>query len=202
MQDGIEVDGLPQKDEDVGAVKAPRPSVLDISRAFTVIGLSSLGGGLSGWMMREFVQKRRWITEQEFFSGLALAQALPGVNVVNLSIWIGFQLRRGPGAIAAATGVIVPPMFLAIAVFTVFERISRFHLVGAFLAGAAAAAIGLSIAMGIRVTRAIGWQVAPLLVMAMTIFSLLVMRWPLVPTLAVLVPLSIGLALLRLRREA
>ncbi len=150
-------------------------------------------------MMREFVEKRRWITDREFFSGLALAQAFPGVNVVNLAIWIGFRLRGGPGALAGAAGIIVPPMFLAIAVLSGFEYFARYPLVPVLLAGVVAAAIGLSLAMGARAARAVGWQPVPLLVMAATIFALLIMQWPLVPVLFVMAPISIGLAFWQLR---
>ncbi|MGP1614013.1 MAG: chromate transporter, partial [Pollutimonas bauzanensis] len=65
------------------------PSLLTMFLAFSRIGITSFGGGLSGWLMREFVRQRRWISEEEFLSGLALSQAFPGINVVNLSIWIG-----------------------------------------------------------------------------------------------------------------
>jgi chromate transporter len=178
------------------------PSLPAILKAFSVIGLSSFGGGLSGWMMREFVERRRWITEREFFSGLALAQAFPGVNVVNLAIWIGYSLRGAPGAIAGATGIIVPPMFLAILLLTLFDLLIRFPVVGALLAGAAAAAIGISIHMGLRATRAIGWQPVSLLVLAATMFALLVMHWPLLPVMVVIAPVSIGLAFWRQRAGA
>jgi chromate transporter len=188
--------------DEASSPAVPQPGTLQIFTAFAIIGLSSLGGGLSGWMMREFVQKRRWITDREFFSGLALAQAFPGVNVVNLAIWIGFRLHGGPGALVAAAGIIVPPMFLAIGVLSFFEYFTRYPLVGVLLAGVVAAAIGLSLAMGARAVRAVGWQPVPLLVMAATIFALLIMQWPLVPVLLVTAPISIGLAFWQLRPRA
>ena len=178
------------------------PSLPEIFTAFSVIGLSSFGGGLSGWMMREFVERRQWITEREFFGGLALAQAFPGVNVVNLAIWIGYSLRKTPGALASAGGIIVPPMFLAILVISVFDLLARYQVVGALLAGAAAAAIGISIHMGIRATRAIGWRPVSLLVLAATMFALLVMRWPLLPVIVGIAPVSIGLAFWQQRSDA
>ncbi len=95
---------------------APRdaspPTPLQLFLAFAKIGLTSFGGGLSGWMMREFVQRRAWLSEGEFLSGLALAQAFPGVNVVNLAIWIGFRLRGGAGALVSALGLTVPAIVM------------------------------------------------------------------------------------------
>ena len=88
-----------------GVTPPASPGLLQLFLAFAKIGLTSFGGGLSGWMLREFVQRRRWLDEGEFLSGLALAQAFPGVNVVNLSIWIGYRLGGSAGALVSALGM-------------------------------------------------------------------------------------------------
>lgn len=81
-----------------------RPTAFQLFLIFSRIALTSFGGGLSGWFMREFVQERKWMTEDEFLNGLALSQALPGVNVKNLAIWIGYRLAGRAGAIAGFLG--------------------------------------------------------------------------------------------------
>jgi chromate transporter len=179
----------------------PAPSLFEIFVGFTKAGLCAVGGGLSGWMMREFVQNRGWLSEREFLSGLALAQAFPGVNVVNLSIWIGFQLRGGRGAVCAALGMILLPMFVAIAVISAFDQIAHYRLATVLLGGAAAAAIGLSLSMGVRAVRSSAVHIAPALVIVATVVALFVLEWPLLPVLAVVAPVSIGLAFWRLRAE-
>jgi chromate transporter len=179
----------------------PAPSLVEIFVGFSKAGLCAVGGGLSGWMMREFVENRGWLSEREFLSGLALAQAFPGINVVNLSIWIGFQLRGGPGAISAALGMIVPPMFVTIAVISAFDQIAHYRLVGVLLAGAAAAAIGLSLSMGVRAVRSSAVHIAPALVIIATVVALFVLEWPLLPVLLVVAPVSIALAFWRLRTQ-
>ena len=87
---------------------ASPPTLRQLLLAFSKIGLSSFGGGISAWMLQEFVRRRRWLSEDAFFNGLAISQALPGVNVVNLSIWVGYQLRGLPGALTASLGFILP----------------------------------------------------------------------------------------------
>ncbi|WP_454857802.1 chromate transporter [Rhizobium binxianense] len=169
--------------------------------AFTKSAMMSIGGGLTGWMMREFVDKRRWLSETEFLTGLALAQALPGVNVVNLSIWVGFQLRGGWGAFVAALGMTVPPSILAIVILTLFDQVAHYHLAAMAIAGIAAAAIGLSLAMGVKAIRSTHGAVAPLVIIAAMVVTLFVLQWPLVPVLLVLVPVSIGQAFWRLRSK-
>ncbi len=125
------------------------PSTLQLVAVFTRIGLTSFGGGMSGWLMREFVQRRRWIGEEEFLSGLGLAQAFPGVNVVNMAIWIGYRLRGSTGALAGAFGIIVPPALLVIVIAVVFAELRTHPLTHLVLNGVGAAAVGLSLQIGL-----------------------------------------------------
>ena len=180
--------------------EAPRLRTLFL--AFSKIGLTSFGGGLSGWMMREFVQQRRWLTEQEFLGGLALAQAFPGVNVVNLAIWIGYRLRGGPGALASALGIVLGPMVVAILLASLFSTVGNSHRVHLVLAGVAAAAVGLSLQTSLRAARHAAKGVARALVLAATFAAIFVWRLPLLWVVGVMAPLSIALAWRRIGRDA
>jgi len=175
------------------------PSVLQIFLAFTKIGLTSFGGGLSGWMLREFVQRRSWLSEAEFLSGLALAQAFPGVNVVNLAIWVGFRLRGGVGALAGALGLVVPAMVLALVVVAAFATMAKSDSVHLALAGVAAAAVGLSLQTGLRAARRAARGLPALAVMVVTFVAIFLLKLPLLWVVGAMAPLSIGLAYLRLR---
>jgi chromate transporter len=175
--------------------------VLAVFLAFARIGLTSFGGGLSGWLLRELVQRRRWLGEKEFFASLALAQAFPGVNVVNVSILIGYRLCRWPGALAAAIGLVVPAAFVAIGIAAVFEGLLRFPATRPALAGIAAAAIGLSLQMAVRAVRRAVSGPLPAALFAATFLALAVLRLPLLPVIAVAAPVGIGAAFLRLRRK-
>ena len=83
------------------------PTLLGLFLIFSRIGLTSFGGGVSGWLLREFVQDRDWISEEDFLNGLAISQALPGINVKNMAIWIGHRLLGWRGALLAVTGIIM-----------------------------------------------------------------------------------------------
>lgn len=178
------------------------PSLGGIFAVFTKIGLTSFGGGLSGWILREVVQRRQWLSEQEFLSGLALAQAFPGVNVVNLAIWIGYRLRGGRGAFAASAGIVVPPMAVAILLAAAFSQIGNSDRVHIALGGIAAAAVGLSLQTGLRVARHAARGLPRLLILAATFAAIFVWRLPLLWVVGVMAPLSIGLAWVRVRKEA
>ncbi|WP_295958463.1 chromate transporter [Rhodoferax sp.] len=177
------------------------PSLRSIFLAFSKIGLTSFGGGLSGWLLREFVQRRAWLTEQEFLSGLALAQAFPGVNVVNLAIWIGFRLRAGPGAVVAALGMVVPAMAVAMLLVALFSQAADSHRVHIALAGVAAAAVGLSLQTGLRAARHAAQSWARTLIVVATFAAIFVWRLPLLWVVGAMAPLSIALAWGRVRAE-
>jgi chromate transporter len=179
---------------------AEPPTLAQIFTAFAKIGLTSFGGGLSGWMLREFVQARRWLSEAEFLSGLSLAQAFPGVNVVNLAIWIGFSLRGGRGALVAALGMTVPPVATAIIIASLFATLSHAPGVHIVLAGIAAAAVGLSLQMGLRAAYRAATGTMPILIMVVTFGTIFIAGWPLLWVVGAMAPLSVLLAYLRLRR--
>lgn len=177
------------------------PSLFTLFLAFSRLGVTSFGGGLSGWIMREFVHSRKWISEKEFVSGLALSQAFPGINVVNLSIWIGYRLRGGRGALAAALGMVMPAMGVAILMAIAFAQVAHSRTAHLALAGIAAAAIGLSLEMGLRTARHAMDGLAPILIMAGTFAAIFVLRLNLVGVIAVAAPCSIAVAWLRTRRR-
>jgi chromate transporter len=162
--------------------QTPAPTVRDLFFAFSAIGLTSFGGGLSGRIMRDFVQERRWIGEEDFLNGLALSQALPGVNVKNLAIWIGYRLCGWRGAVAGFTGIIVPPALLIIVLGVAFASLTRFSITHVALAGAAAAAIGLSLSMAITSVIRLPRRVFPFALMAATFYAVAVAHWPLIWT--------------------
>ncbi len=149
-----------------GGMEASGPTAIQLLGLFTRIGLSSFGGGMSGWLLREFVQRRHWLDEEEFLAGLGLAQAFPGVNVVNMAIWIGYRLRGTRGALAGAFGIIVPPAVLVVGIAAVLARLSGYRLTHLVLNGVGAAAVGLSLQMGlIAAHRAARKGLVPTLVM-------------------------------------
>lgn len=166
---------------------------------FLAIGMQSFGGGLSGWIRREVVQQRGWVDDQQFLSGLALCQIAPGANAVNLAVFIGGTLRGWKGATAALGGMVGLPVILVLIAGAFYASLRTLPWLEALLAGMGAAAIGLTLAMAWRLMRrnvrgAAGWAV-----MLTTTLSVGVLRWPLLPVLAVMVPVSLALEWARRR---
>lgn len=163
---------------------SPQPTPLRLFLIFSRIGLTSFGGGLSGWLLREFVTERGWVSEEEFLNGLSLAQALPGVNVTNMAVWIGYDLAGLPGALAGVAGIVMPPALTIVMLAAVIDALSRYPITQWALAGAAAAAVGLSLSMGITVTRRVPRRVIPLAVLVLTFVAVGLLHWPLLPVVA------------------
>src|SRR5262249_40677841 len=155
-------------------------------------------GGLSGWIHREVIVKRKWLTEESFLSGMAICQILPGANVVNLSVYVGLQLRGSIGAVVATLAMMTPPFIVTVFMgmgYAYFQNLNKLHFI---LGGVAAAGVGMLLVMGI--TAATRLKNAPAYAVALaTFFGLAIMHWPIVPVVVVLSPISIWLAHLSLK---
>jgi chromate transporter len=180
----------------------PRVSLAALVGAFAKIGLMSFGGALSGWMYREIVQRRRWLGEEDFQSGLALGQIMPGANVANLSLYIGQRLRGGIGAAAALIGMLLPPMVLVVVLAVFYRGVADIGWVHRFISGVAAAAIGLTVMMGLRTARRVERRAAPLAVLLGLFLAVGILGWPMVPVVLLMTPLSLGLAWIGRGRNA
>lgn len=137
---------------------------LKLFLTFFKIGAFTFGGG---WAMisiieREIVDKHKWIEKGEFLDLLAVAQALPGILAVNISVAVGDRLRGVKGSIVAALGTILPSftMILAIAIFLTPDMIKSDPTVTAIFKGIRPAVVALIIAPVITSAKAagIGWR--------------------------------------------
>jgi chromate transporter len=165
--------------------------------SFVSIGMMSFGGGLTAWIRREVVQRRGWLDDQQFLSGYALSQLVPGASNVNLAVFIGAQLRGVPGAVTAVVGLTALPVAIVLVLGAIYLR-SRGMTGGATfstaLTGMGAVAIGLNLGTGIRLARLHIRRLVPALVTAVIAISIGMLGFPLLQVLAVMLPVSLALA--------
>ncbi|MBL6458010.1 chromate transporter [Belnapia sp. T6] len=173
--------------------EAPPARLLAILGVFSQLGMASFGGGLAGWMHREVVVRRRWLSEEGFLAGLALGQVLPGPNSVNLALYIGQQLRGFPGAAMAFIGILGPPFLFILGLALLYGWGMGMAGFGVVLGGVAAAGLANSVTTGLRTARHMRglW---PWVMAGATFIAVGLLRWPMIPVVAVLIPASIGLA--------
>lgn len=112
---------------------------------FFKIGLFTIGGGYAmvPLIEEEVVNKRQWITREDFIDLLAVAQSVPGVFAVNFSIFIGYKLKRFPGALALALGAVLPSFLIILAIALFFHRFKEYEAVENIFKGIRPAVVAL-----------------------------------------------------------
>jgi chromate transporter len=178
---------------------AARVGLPAIFAGFLQLGVISFGGGTLAWLYREIVERRHWIDDRAFLSQAALSQLMPGSNGVNLVVLVGQLLRRGPGAIVAVLGLLAGPTVIVLGLSLCYRRVAGIAGVHAALDGIAAAAIGMILATGLRLAQRSSADWGAVAATAATVLCVGILRWPMLPVVLVLAPLSIGFA--RLRRH-
>ena len=175
------------------ALHPGRPKLSTIAIVFSRIGALSFGGGLIAWMHREAVETRKWLSDQEFLSGLAICQVLPGGNMVNMSLYLGIRLRGALGAITALLGLIGLPIVFVIAVAAIYARFDTLRTLHLVLDGVAAAAVGMNIATGVKAARR-SKTLVPIAIAGAVFVAVGILRWPMLAVVSGLAPVSIALA--------
>lgn len=177
------------------------PTLLQLFAAFATISLYGFGGVLP-WTYRMLVEKRRWLTGQEFNELFSLAQFLPGPNIVNLSVVFGSRLRGGRGAAVTFAGLLGPPVAIVIGVGMLYARYGEIAALRGILAGISAAAAGLIISVTAKMALPLfRLPVGPGPFVALAGFVAVgLLRWPLPWVLVVLAPISLALAWWRVPR--
>jgi chromate transporter len=157
--------------------------------AFTALALQGFGGVLA-IVQRDLVEQKRWMTREQFVDDWAVAQILPGANVINLSLMIGDRYFGWTGAAAAVAGMLLAPLLVLLVIVVLFSTVAQTELAQGALRGMGAVAAGLIVATGMKLLGALVknpmglWVCTALAALAFVAIALL--RWPLVWVLLVL----------------
>lgn len=188
----------PMTPEPDSPVTRDNPGLQALFLGFLEIALSGFGGVLP-WARRVLVERRRWLTADEFTDVLSLCQFLPGPNIVNMSIAIGARFRGTAGAVVAATGLLAAPMAIIIGIGALYAGYGHIDWVQGLIRGISAIASGLLVATGIKMLaspRNRSWTI----VFGIAAFAgVAMLRLPLAWVLLVVAPLSVAAAWCRLR---
>lgn len=140
----------------------PQPrSLFDLFLSFTVLALQGFGGVLAV-VQRELVERKRWLTTEEFLEEWAVAQIMPGPNVVNLALIIGGRYFGLPGALAALAGMLTLPMLVVLSLAMLHSHYASHAGVAGALRGMAAVSAGLIAATGLKLIVALRKHPLPL----------------------------------------
>jgi chromate transporter len=125
--------------------KSPR----DLFVSFTWLALQGFGGVLA-IVQREMVEKKRWLTPEQFLEDWAVAQVMPGPNVINLALMIGDRYFGLRGAIAAVAGMLAIPLVVILMLAVLYAHYAANPQVAGALRGMGAVSGGLIAATGIK----------------------------------------------------
>lgn len=178
------------------ATEPKRPGLRQLFDGFFSVGIIGFGGALP-WIRRMVVEQRRWLTGAEFTDMLALCQFLPGPNVCNLAVCLGTRDRGLRGALVAVGGLLAAPVLIVLVLGVVFDRFAAYPVVARALGGLASAAAGLVLATALRIAAPLLSRPLGITVAAVAFSAVAFLRLPLLPTLLVLVPLSVALHAVR-----
>ena len=129
-------------------------SLADLFWSFTWLALQGFGGVLA-IVQRELVEKKRWLTRDEFLEDWAVAQILPGPNVGNLALMIGARSFGWRGAVAALAGMLLFPMIVVLLLAALYAGIADLPAARGALRGMGAIAAGLITATGLKLIAAL-----------------------------------------------
>lgn len=157
--------------------------------SFTLLALQGFGGVLAV-VQRELVEKKRWMTREQFVEDWAVAQIMPGPNVVNLSLMIGGRYFGLPGALAALSGMLAAPLVVVLLLAALYGSVADTAAAQGALRGMGAVAAGLITATGIKLIAALDKNAMGLWVCialaAATFVAIALLRWPLAWVLLVI----------------
>lgn len=176
----------------------PIPTRTELFIAYVQIGLSGFGG-VNAWARRFFVEKKGWLTEQEYAETLGIGQVLPGANSLNTAIGIGTRFHGAAGAVICGIGLFAGPMVLLALIASLYDAYGQVPLVRAILTGIAAAAAGMVMGTAFKMATRLK-PTLPLFLIGLSTLVLAVLRVPMPFILLGLAPLGLYFAWRSLRR--
>jgi chromate transporter len=165
---------------------------------FLYAGARGFGGAMP-WARRMLVEERRWLTPREFTDAFSLCNFLPGPNIVNMSVIVGSRFGGPRGAVAAFTGLLTVPLLVVLTLAALYSRFGQLPAIDAVLRGVGASAGGLVLAAGLKMAEGLPRTVLGFGFMIVAFVAIGLLRWPLMPVLFTLAPLSVAAAWLHRR---
>lgn len=135
------------------SLNQPR-SKTELFVAFTLLALQGFGGVLAV-VQRDLVEKKRWMTREQFVEEWSVAQIMPGPNVVNLALMIGGRYFGLPGALAGVAGMLVAPLVVVLLLAMAFGTVSDAAWAQGALRGMGAVSAGLIAGTALKLVSAL-----------------------------------------------
>ena len=169
--------------------------------SFFKIGTFTIGGGYAmiPLMEQEIVDRRGWLSREEFLNQLALSQSMPGVLAVNMATGLGYRLRGLRGAFSAIVGNIVMPVLFIITLAMLFRHFRDNPFVERFFMGVRPAVVALIAAPVFRLAQSakVTWTTCWIPILA----ALLIWLFDVSPILVILAAVVLGFVYGRMKKQ-
>jgi len=183
-----QLQGHVQVDESVKSV-----DLRDLFIQFLSIGAISFGGGIIAYERILLVEKRQWLSADEFMAYLAISQTMPGLNSVNMAVLAGDHLRGLLGAVIATLGLILPGSLFVLGIGLIYTNAGDHPAIDWILGGIAAAATGLLAAITYKIGDTQWRQVKSLAIILCTFILMSIFKLSLPYVILIMAPISIYL---------
>lgn len=171
----------------------PQVSALALFLTFSRITLSSFGGAMF-WARRTLVERQRWLTEQEFVELFVIGQLLPGPNVLNLTVLVGYRFGGWTGVTASVAGFLGWPCLVVIGLGAFYQHYGAVAQVQHALAGMSSVAAGLLLATAVNNSMVLPRRCRPWLFGVLAFVGVGLLRWPLPWIVGALAPFAVAAA--------
>lgn len=165
----------------------------DLFIQFFIIGAVSFGGGIIAYERILLVEKRKWLSADEFMAYLAISQTMPGLNSVNMAVLAGDHLRGALGSVIATLGLILPGSIFVLGIGLIYANAGDHPSINWILGGIAAAATGLLAAITYKIGDTHWRYVKSLAIIICTFVLMSLFKLSLPYVILIMAPISIYL---------
>ncbi len=139
-----------------------------------MIGAFTIGGGIAmiPIIEREVVDKHKWLNDDEFMEALMVAQGLPGVLAINMSVYVGLKIKGAKGALFCALGAVLPSFMIVTVLAYFYNSLGKMDIAQKIFKGAIPAVAAVIAASVYSLGKKSGfkiWQFALAIVIALSV---------------------------------
>lgn len=132
-----------------------KKNLLILFLTFLKIGAFTFGGGYAmiAILENEFVEKKKWITKEEFLDMVAIAESTPGPIAINSATYIGYRRAGFFGSLFSTLGVVIPSFVIIFLISLFFDEFLQFKYVQYAFKGIQACVVYLILSAGIKMLK-------------------------------------------------
>lgn len=158
----------------------------EIFITFTKIGAFTIGGGYAmiSLIEKEVVDKKKWISKNDFVDMIAVSQSAPGILAVNISILTGYKLKKNMGSVVASLGSTLPSFLIILLIAMFFQQFEHIEWIQKMFKAIRPAVVALIAVPVFTTAKAIGINIKTVVIPIAA--ALLIWIWGISPVYIIL----------------